>query len=281
MKFLVSTILLLITATGAVGAGCKEENYETKVSGYSECLLMRRYGSTTPATMVVWLHGNISTGGPANYQYPIAEKFAAVFASYNILSVALVRPGYPDGSGEFSTGNDNGRADNWTRSIIAEVGSAIEKLRLKYKPKSVILVGHSGGAATAAVLLGMSPKLAEAAVLVSCPCDLVAWRIGRRGAPWSSENPILWIDEIPATTKVIALTGTMDGTTSPEIAESYIDKLKAHGNDAAFLAIADVAHRDALGTAAVSEAIVRLIKGRNSEESQRQERPIQTKGAKP
>jgi len=281
MKILFSAILLLITAVTAFGAVCKEENYETKVSGYSECLLMKRYGSTIPTTMVVWLHGNLSTGGPANYQYPIAEKFAADFASYNILSVALVRPGYPDGSGEYSTGNDNGRADNWTRAIITEVGTAIEKLRLKYKPKSVILVGHSGGSATAAVLLGMKPKLAESAVLVSCPCDLIAWRMGRRGPPWNSEDPIMWIEEVPATIRVIALTGTKDGTTSPAVAESYIVKLKAHGNNAVFLSIPGVAHRDALGTTAVSEAIAGLLQRKDAEEKQQQERSAQTKGAKP
>ncbi|MEI6305983.1 MAG: alpha/beta hydrolase, partial [Deltaproteobacteria bacterium] len=125
-----------------------------------------------PDTMVVWLHGNISTGGPASYHFPIAKKFATDFTSYNVMSVALIRPGYYDERGEYSSGSDGyRRADNWTREIIVEVGAVIERLRNKYKPKSLIIVGHSGGAATAAVLLGMKPKLAEAAVLVSCPCD--------------------------------------------------------------------------------------------------------------
>ncbi|MDD2735079.1 MAG: alpha/beta hydrolase [Desulfuromonadaceae bacterium] len=223
------------------------------------CLLMRRYGSTNPATMVIWLHGNISSGGPANYHFPIAQKFAIDHASENVMSVALVRPGYPDGSGAYSSGSDNGRADNWPRQTIAEVGTAIEKLRLNYKPKSVIIVGHSGGAATAAVLLGMRPKLAEAAVLVSCPCDLVAWRIGRRGSPWNSENPILWTGDVPASSRVIALTGSKDTTTSPSLAASYIDTLKARNINAAFHVIPDTEHRNALETSAVSEAIVRLM----------------------
>jgi pimeloyl-ACP methyl ester carboxylesterase len=261
MRLLLSTLLMLVTTTGAFGAVCEKEDFETRVSGTSECLLMRRYGSTSPTTMVVWLHGNISSGGPANYHFPIAQKFAVDFASDNVLSVALVRPGYPDGNGEYSSGDDGyRRADNWPRKTIAEVGTTIERLRLHYKPKTVIIVGHSGGAATAAVLLGMKPKLAEAAVLVSCPCDLIAWRLGRAGTPWSSENPILWIDEVPAATRVIALTGTRDDTTSVSAVEEYIQGLKARGIDAVFLPIPDAQHRDALGTAAVSDAIGRLLR---------------------
>jgi hypothetical protein len=118
VKILFSIILLLNTAIAAYGAVCKEEDFVAKVSGYSECLLMRRYGSTNPTSMVVWLHGNISSGGPANYHFPIAQKFALDFTSENIMSVALVRPGYPDGNGEYSSGSDNGRADNWPRTVL-------------------------------------------------------------------------------------------------------------------------------------------------------------------
>lgn len=260
MKIFLSIMLIFVTAIGAYGAVCEKEDFEGKVSGSSGCLLMRRYGSNTPSTMVVWLHGNISSGGPANYHFRIAQQFAKDFASDNILSVALVRPGYPDGSGEYSSGNDYDRADNWTRTIIADVGTAIEGLRLKFKPKTVIIVGHSGGAATAAVLLGMKPKLAEAAVLVSCPCDLIAWRIGRRGSPWNSENPILWAKEIPASSRVIALTGARDSTTSPSLAASYIEKLKSFGINAVFQVIPNAEHKNALGTTAVSDAIARLMR---------------------
>lgn len=129
MKSLLSALMLLVTATGAFGAPCEMEDFETKVSGESECLLMRQYGSTKPTTMVVWLHGNISSGGPANAHFRIAQKAAADFAAENVLAVTLVRPGYPDGTGESSSGNDYGRADNWPRATIAEITTVIERLR--------------------------------------------------------------------------------------------------------------------------------------------------------
>lgn len=237
---------------------CEAENFETKVSGDAECLLMRRYGSTEPDAMVVWLHGNMTSGKPANYHFPIARKAATDFASQKVMSVALVRPGYPDGSGESSSGNDYARGDNWDRANIAEVGSAIERLRLKYKPKTLILVGHSGGAATAAVLMGMKPQLSEAAILVSCPCDLVAWRTGR--ARWSrSENPIGWIDKVSLAAKVIALTGTEDRRTPPEVVTGYIRQLKDRGVDAIFQPIPGIEHGNALESKAVSDAVGRLL----------------------
>jgi len=237
---------------------CETEDFETKVSGDAECLLMRRYGSTEPDAMVVWLHGNMTSGKPASYHFPIARKAATDFASQKVMSVALVRPGYPDGSGESSSGNDYCRGDNWDQSNIAEVGSAIERLRQKFKPKTLILVGQSGGAATAAVLIGMKPRLAEAAVLVSCPCDLVAWRTGR--ARWSrSEDPIGWTDKVSVAARVIALTGTRDGTTPPEVVSGYIKELKNRGVDAIFHPIPDIEHGNALESRAVSDAVGRLL----------------------
>lgn len=220
---------------------------------------MRLYGSLEPITMVIWLHGNMTSGNPANYHFPIAQKAAADFACYKVMSVALVRPGYPDGSGASSSGDDYGRGDNWPLENISEVGEAIARLRLKYKPKSIIIVGHSGGSAIAAVLLGLKPQLAEAAILVSCPCDLVAWRKNRGGHWFRSEDPMQWVDKINSTTKVIALTGTKDDTTSPELGKVYVERLKARGIDAIFLPIREVAHKDALQSPAVSEAILRLL----------------------
>jgi pimeloyl-ACP methyl ester carboxylesterase len=202
----------------------------------------------------------VTAGGPANSHFLIAQKMAVDFTAENVLAVALVRPGYPDGTGESSSGNSYGRADNWPRTNVAEIGAAIERLRNKYKPYTVIIVGHSGGAAIAAVLLGMKPNLADAAVLVACPCDLVAWRAGRRGAPWVSENPIQWVEKVSSAAKVIALTGSKDDTTVPGLAETYVERLKARGIHAVFQLVPDMGHIDVLRSPAVSEAVSRLLR---------------------
>lgn len=259
-RSLLAALTLLVASTGVVAAPCETEDFETKVSGASECLLMRRYGSAEPATMVVWLHGNVSSGGPANSHFRIAEKAAADFAAEKVLVLALVRPGYPDGTGESSSGNDNGRADNWQRATIIEIGTAIERLRVRYKPGAVIIVGHSGGAAITAVLLGMKPELADAAILVACPCDLVAWRMGRSRIPWSSEDPLQWVQSVNSATRVIALTGSDDGTTAPALGETYVERLKARGVDASFQLVPGMGHIDVLRSSAISDATFRLLR---------------------
>jgi poly(3-hydroxybutyrate) depolymerase len=174
-RLFIALLLLIQIPTIALAEPCSKDDFETKVTGVSQCLLMRRYGAMEPNTMIVWLHGDISSGDPANYHFPLAQKAAEELAAIKVMSVALVRPGYPDGTGESSSvsNSHSGRSDHYTQENIGEVGGAIEKLRHKYKPKSVIIVGHSGGAATTALLLGMKPKLADAGVLVACPCDIV------------------------------------------------------------------------------------------------------------
>jgi len=259
-KIFLTACFIVVTVRSAYAAPCETEDLETKVSGVSQCLLIRRYGSTEPTAMVVWLHGDVSSGGPANYHFPLAQKTAEDFSASSVMSVALVRPGYPDGSGASSTASflHGGRSDHYTQENITEVGAVIEKLRLKYKPKSVIIVGHSGGAATAAVLLGMKPHLVDAAVLVSCPCELVSWRSGRR--EWGrSENPTRWVEKINPSTRVIALTGAKDDNTSPHLASAYVDLLRSRGIDATFQLVAEATHNSALRSAEVFDAIARLL----------------------
>ena len=239
---------------------CPADDYVTHVSGDLQCLLMRHYGSPEPQTMIVWLHGDVSSGGPANYHFALAEEAATRFSSSNVLSVALVRPGYPDGSGESSSVAllHSGRSDHYTRENVAEVGAAIARLRSHFKPKNVVLVGHSGGAATAAVLLGMRPGLVDAAVLVSCPCDLVAWRAGRRA--WArSEDPIKWVAQVSASARVVAMTGSRDENTSPELARAYVEVLRSRGIEAQFQALPDQTHNSAVRSPEVLDAVRQLL----------------------
>jgi pimeloyl-ACP methyl ester carboxylesterase len=221
---------------------------------------MRRFGSIEPDAMVIWLHGDVSSGGPANYHFAKAQQTASEFANIKVMSIALVRAGYPDGSGDSSTVAflHSGRSDHYTKENIGEVGAAIERLRTKFKPKRVVVVGHSGGAATAAVLLGMKPELIDAAVLVSCPCDLTVWRAGRR--EWSrSENPVKWVGQVGPTTRVVAIGGAKDDNTSPDLARAYIEALRSRGVDASFQVLEDETHNSAIRSQEVFSALRKLL----------------------
>jgi pimeloyl-ACP methyl ester carboxylesterase len=255
------TTSALLLASNALAAPCEAADFETRVTGEHECLVMRRYGvssSAAPKAMLVWLHGDLSSGGPADYHFRIAESAARNFAKDEVLSIALVRPGYSDGSGNTSGGNNYDRSDQYTADNINEVGAAIEHLREKYNPGQVIIIGHSGGAATAAVLLGMKPALADGVVLVSCPCDLVAWRTGKR--TWRrSEDPMRWVAKARPPVKVIALTGSQDQNTSPELAQTFVAALRAAGIVASFEIVAGATHNSALVSPDVSRAIATLL----------------------
>jgi predicted esterase len=259
-QLFITSLFSLMIVSPVFADPCNTEISDTKVTGVSQCLLIRQYGPADPTVMLIWLHGDVSAGGPAKYHFPLAQKAAEDFAVDKVLSVAVVRPGYPDGSGESSSVSffQNRRYDHYTEENIKEVGAVIEKLRLKYKPKSLIIVGHSGGAAIAAVLLGMKPQLADAAVLVACPCELVSWRSGQR--EWNrSQNPIQWADKVSPSVKVVALTGTKDVNTSPYLAIAYVDSLKSRGVDATFRPIGDATHNSAFGSPEIFDAISKLL----------------------
>ncbi|SFN45643.1 Prolyl oligopeptidase family protein [Formivibrio citricus] len=264
---LLAATLWLALSHFAVAEACKAPDFEQNVSGHEQCLRMRRYGSSAPEVMLVWLHGDVSSGGPADYHFPIARKAAEKFSAANLLSIALVRPGYPDGSGEISTSSEplRQRYDHYTKENIKEVAAAIQHLRDKFKPGKVIAIGHSGGAATSALIMGMNPGLLDAAVLVACPCNLAQWRSGGGKRPWyNSEDPMKWVNKIDPATHVIALTGRNDSNTFPEIAESYIQALQARKINAEFQILNGENHNNAFRAAEVFDAVQKMIAAKST-----------------
>ena len=145
LKFVPFATLLAMTPVCFADI-CKTDDFETHVSGASECLIMRRFGTTEPEAMMVWLHGDVSSGGPANYHFAIAERAAREFSASKTLSVAIVRPGYPDGNGSSSTVSpaQSGRSDHYTKENVAEVATAIEHLKKQFSPRKVIVIGPFG-----------------------------------------------------------------------------------------------------------------------------------------
>lgn len=235
-----------LLAQTAQAALCENEDFEQRVNGTSQCLQMRRYGAENPQAMVIWLHGDVSSGGPANYHFLSAQQLAKEDFASKVMSIGLVRPGYPDGDGHTSgvAEGQGGRSDHYTRDNLTEVATAIERLRAKYQPARLIVAAHSGGAASTASIIGIKPGLIDTALLVSCPCDTVAWRSGRRA--WNkSENPTNWIDKIAPTTQVIAMTGEKDDNTIPDLARNYVEALRARQIDARFVLIPGMDHNNA------------------------------------
>lgn len=255
-------IALACLATGAARAApCEAPDHLTRVSGGQECLVIKTWGQRAegqPTTLYVLLHGNHSDGSPAVSQFRVAEALAAR-AGPGILAVALIRPGYDDAEGNRSSGDLAGRADNFHAVNIDVVAAAIARLKAFHGAARLVLVGHSGGAAMAGVILGRHPGLADAALLVGCPCDVPAWRFmrGRRDA-WTSESATRYVDRVPPTARVSVLVGNRDDTTPVFLSRDYAAALAARGITADLTIIDGAGHRDVLGAPEVLEAALRL-----------------------
>jgi pimeloyl-ACP methyl ester carboxylesterase len=113
-------------------------------------------------------------------------------------------------------------------------------LKAYHAAPRVFLVGYSGGAAIAGVIIGKFPGLVNVAVLIACPCDLAAWR-GRAGNR-ESLSPSDFIRGIAPGTEVLALTGQHDTNTVERLARDYIAKLRTRNIAADFRQIQDGDH---------------------------------------
>jgi predicted esterase len=161
----------------------------------------------------------------------------AAAAIPDVVAAAVLRPGYSDGTDRSDGMRGETTGDNYTPEVIDAVATAIGQLTARYHPRRTILVGHSGGSAIAADLLGSKGAVADAALLVSCPCDLAAWRKHMQsvkgGAIWDrpvrSLSPIAVVDRIPAPVRMSLLVGGDDPVTPPALTQAYAEALRNHG----------------------------------------------------
>lgn len=209
-----------------------------------------------PQVLVIAVHGDVSAGGPGDYLFDLLSKC-------NIggtMIVGLIRPGYPDRSGERSTGHHFDRRDSYTAHNIDAVFDAIRKLRNDYKPRQLVVVGHSGGAAITAIGIGKYPGLVDTAILLSCPCNVSMWRQDRD--PWPrSLSPHSYIHGICPTTDVIALVGESDINTPPALSLDFINELKKLGNEAQCYVIQGATHsaKDLTSSKAFGRVLCKIL----------------------
>ncbi len=158
-----------------VHAGC--EDISNEIFADNSCTKIRTYRSadvTDKPILVVALHGDSPFNNPG-YQYRFAELVAN--KNSNVISVGMLRPGYTDPLGRTSDGiKGDAIGDNYDEKRVNQIAQAITKLEKLYSPSKVILAGHSGGAAITANLISLFPLLIDHAFIVSCPCDVNAWR---------------------------------------------------------------------------------------------------------
>jgi dienelactone hydrolase len=228
-------------------------------------------GPPNPSSpIVVVLHGDAPFRNPG-YQYEFASRLANAVRGSRV--VALLRPGYRDPYGAKSSGHRGfASGDNYDSLDMHYVTNAISVLRDEYKAPSVILVGHSGGAVTAANVAAEMPSLDDkvnvvAAFLIGCPCDVPAFRKHM----WELQHAPLWlwpvravspldtVSEVPATTEIRAISGAQDPIALPQEAQAYVEKAKTRGIDATLTLIPNEKH-DILLQQSVIDAVAASVR---------------------
>jgi pimeloyl-ACP methyl ester carboxylesterase len=225
-------------SSGAASGGAAGEVVWLNANGLR--LKTKVYQSTKldqSPTLVIVLHGD-SPFAPPSYQYTFARKLAE--QNDNVVVAAVLRPGYMDDAHDSSDGT-RGKAngDNYTWDVVDAIASVADQLKARYHPGSTVIIGHSGGAAIAADLLGRWPQEVDGALLVSCPCDVEGWRkhmLKQQDNPiWStpveSISPITMVGDVPRTIHVRLLVGSEDNNTQPEFTQAYAAALKGRGGD--------------------------------------------------
>ena len=198
--------------------------------------------------LIVLLHGDAPFVNPA-YQYSVAKAIANDIPGTRV--IALLRPGYSDPYGEKSEGNRGfSSGENYTPTVIDDLANAIATLKEQYAAPSLILAGHSGGATLTADIAALHPGLVQQAILVSCPCDVPAFRHHM----WQFQHAPLWLfpthsisplDALVHADKNLAITaisGADDPLALPPYADAYVKKANSQGITATMVLLPQKQH---------------------------------------
>ncbi len=228
-RFLVVlTATMILFLANLVHAGCKDILNE--IFAGNNCTKIRTYKSavvTDNPILIVVLHGDAPFKNPG-YQYRFAQLVAN--KNSNVITVGMLRPGYTDPTGRTSDGvKGDAIGDNYDEKRVNQLAQAIEELIKMYSPSKVILAGHSGGAAITANIISLFPLLIDHAFIVSCPCDVNAWRENMFSLTNKSIfrgnidtlSPIDLVDRLSKKTTISILVGKNDKVAIPILSEKY------------------------------------------------------------
>jgi pimeloyl-ACP methyl ester carboxylesterase len=215
-------------------------------------------GKTTKSAnkLLVYLHGDSSRGGLFDRHF----KYFTPLSSADTVFVGMIRPGYADAKKNASTGDRMGGGDNYTAHNVDAVAHALQTLKTKYAARRLVVVGYSGGAATAGVILGRHPELVDDAVLIACPCDLAIRRQGKSNQNRRSISPSEVADRVFKTVHVTAITGDRDVNTAPNQVTGYIETLQQRGVKARYVEVKQATHDSGiLGTPLLRDTVMRHL----------------------
>jgi predicted esterase len=215
--------------------------------------------------LIVVIHGDAPGHDPV-YQYDFSRALAHGLEDTFVL--ALLRPGYRDGMGAASDG-DRGLAigDSYSEDAADQMGAAVAEAAARLQAKDVKLVGHSGGAALALIMLAQRPGLASGALIASCPCDLEPWRrhMAQRNSnplfllPAGGVSPLSKVGRLAKGLDLHILVGERDTVTPPWLSQRLMNGARARGVKVRLAIVPDAGH-EILSNPAMTAAALGLLK---------------------
>jgi pimeloyl-ACP methyl ester carboxylesterase len=219
--------------------------------------------------LAVIVHGD--GGGMIDNQYlarfeSTGQRIAEARPSAGVVFVQ--RPGYRSTLG-ISQGRAKAEDDDYTRENVDHMAVAVRELRAAWKPSKVVWVGHSGGSALGALVMGRHPGVVDDAVLASCPCGSIRrWREHRnisRGhwnaSTWpNSLSPVDHMDGLIRGSRVILITGDRDNNTRPEFSMPWIEKAVARGVEARMVLLPGLGHGPVADVPEIADHAVTLLR---------------------
>jgi pimeloyl-ACP methyl ester carboxylesterase len=199
--------------------------------------------------LVILVHGDIPD--PRQGLYELAQSITSI--TEDVVAAGVLRPGYNDAQGDKLSGKlGYAIGDNYTPEVVDAVDAAIRKLKADYHARAVVIIGHSGGGAISANLIGRHPKDVDAALLLACGCDPVEFmaRFTREHAfiPKNLPNPsLLPLDLAPKVSRrqhVRMVIGDQDDVVRLPASQAYFNALKAEGIDVTFIMAPGIGHND-------------------------------------
>jgi pimeloyl-ACP methyl ester carboxylesterase len=222
-------------------------------------------------TLVVALHGDAPNAPPSIHDV-FAERAAEQIDG--TVAVGVLRPGYSDGAGDQSEG-ERGRAtgDNYTPVVVDAIAQLAGELRKTYAPTSVVMVGHSGGAAIIGNVLGRWPSVADAALLVACPCNVPGWRRHMMktylwpygpfalifSLPTDSLSPLDLASRVSTDVPVRILVGDQDTVAPVRFSEEYAEAIRRLGANVRLTVVPGLEHNMFLEPIVLAE-LSRLVR---------------------
>ena len=214
--------------------------------------------------LLVLVHGDIPNPGQGLYE--VAEAMARI--SDNVVAAGLLRPGYKNAQGDASAGKMGvAIGDNYTPQVVDDVDAAVRQLKARYHAGKVVVMGHSGGGAITANLIGRHPEDVDAAMILSCGCDpnefMTRWVREHPRFQMIRPNPsLLPLDlapKVPGRMQVRMLIGDKDDVTGLPASQAYFHALQAHGVDVKFAVVPGVGHNDIFQAPQTLDALVQVM----------------------